>query len=217
MVHRGLPCERGAGPMRDSGLVLKEALVVVKRALKERGFSARRTTFYRRTEGGNTVVLSVQRGVKSSAAETEVALNYGVYSARIGERLQEDPSCALDVWRAHWRRRLTERGREKWLKIKATGSPEESAKAILSALEAVLPELVEHSTDEALCNEWLAGSSPGLVEMKRLLYLTILVNEIGPAEKLGGLLGELRRSVSGGVHEKLIESQLAMAGVRVQR
>jgi hypothetical protein len=98
--------------------------------------------------------------------------------------------------------------------VRAMGSAEESAKEILEAVESVLPELAEHSTDEVLRTEWLAGVSPGLVAMQRLLYLTILVNEIGPAERLGSVLEELRSLVSGSVHAGLVEGQLVRAGVR---
>jgi hypothetical protein len=82
-------------------------------------------------------------------------------------------------------------------------------------LEAVLPELIAHSTDEALRDEWLSGLSPGIGKMQRLLYLAVLVHEIGRSEKLGSVVEELRRLVSGGVHEVLVERQLTAADIRV--
>jgi hypothetical protein len=100
--------------------------------------------------------------------------------------------------------------------VKVTDSVEESATIIRGALEGVLAELVEHSTDEALRSEWLSGSSPGIGNMQRLLFGAILVNEIGPSEKLGGVIRELRGLVSGSVHEGLVEGRLARASVRVQ-
>jgi hypothetical protein len=50
-------------------------------------------------------------GLTDESSSTEMTVNYGVYSARIGSRLEEDPSSALDVMKAHWRKRLTEGGR----------------------------------------------------------------------------------------------------------
>ena len=199
----------------ESGVVVKEALVVVRRPLKERGFVVKGTSFHREMDDGNIVMVSLQKSTKSTPVESEVTLNYGVYSARLGSRLQDDPSSALDVMKAHWRKRLTEDGRERWLHVKASDSADKSAQVILDAVEGVLPDLLEHATDEALRNEWISGSSPGLGKMQRLLFAAILVNETGPAEKLDNVIGELRDLVAGGVHEGLVERQLARAGVRV--
>jgi hypothetical protein len=197
----------------ESGVALKNALVAVRQALKAQGFSAKGTTFYRKTHGGNTVVLSVQKSVKSSPAEAEVTLNYGAYSARLGSRLHDDASSALDITRAHWRKRLREDGREKWLHVKATDAADAAGRVILAAVEGLLPEVLEHASDEALRDEWLAGSSPGLTDMQRLLFAAILVNEIGPAERLPTVIGELRHLVAGSIHQGLVEGQLTRAGV----
>jgi hypothetical protein len=199
----------------DSGSVLRAALVVMRKALKGRGFSAKGPTFHRRVADGNVIGLAVQRSVKSTAAEAEVTLNYGVYSARIGSRLQEDPSSALDLGSAHWQRRLRENGREKWLHVKSVDSPDEVARMLLNAVETLLPDLLDHSTDEALRSDWLSGSAPGLTAMQRLLFGAILVNEIGPADRLRDTVEELRRLVAGSVHQGLVEGQLERAGVRL--
>jgi len=200
----------------DSSSVAREALVLVRKRLKEVGFSAKRTVFFRKVDGGNIVVLSIQRSTKSSRIELKMTINYGVYSTRIGTKLETDPSSALDLSKAHWRKRLTEDGNEKWLCVKSTDSPDESGSLLVRALQSVLPELVEHSTDEALRNQWLSGISPGIGGMQRLLYLAILVNEIGPREKLDSVVRELRTSVAGKIHEGLVERQLTIAGIRVQ-
>jgi hypothetical protein len=199
----------------NSGSVLNAALINVRRALKERGFVAKRNSFHRRTEAGNTLLLSIQKSVSSSATDTQVALNYGVYSARIGSRLQDEPKAALDVSRAHWSKRFTEGGREKWLHVKATDSADETARVLLDAVEGLLPDWLEHATDEALRDEWLSGSSPGLVKMSRLLFAAILVNAIGPAERLNDVVGELRKLVADGIHQGRVERLLETAGVRV--
>jgi hypothetical protein len=202
--------------MTDSGLVLKGALTHVKRALKQRGFASRGTTFYRTSDQGNTVALSVQKSRHSSDAEAQITINYWVYCVRIGEKLEDDPSWALDVAMAHWRRRLAEGGREKWLHVKATDHVEETATAILRGIEEVFDDLVAHSTDEALVEAWLAGSSPGLTKMQRLTFLSVLLSELGPTKRVEDVVGELRRLVSGTVHESLIEGRLARAGVVVR-
>ena len=52
--------------------------------------------------------------------------------------------------------------------------------------------------------------------MQRLLFLAIVLNEIGPSERLGGVVRELRDLVSGSVYEALMDGRLAREGVRVQ-
>lgn len=139
----------------------------------------------------------------------------GVHSARIGTRLQEEPSYAFDLTKAHWVERLRERGEERWLRVTPTDSVETAAKTIVDAINGLLPYLLAHATDEALRDEWLQGSAPGLTNLQRLLYTSILVNEIGPSDRLGQVVAELRGVVAGTVHEGLVEGRLARAGVRV--
>jgi Domain of unknown function (DUF4304) len=215
MADAALSCERGAVPVTGSDRALRDALAVVRRRLKARGFTAKGMTFYQRVDGGNTIMVSLQKSVESFAAEAKIVINYGVYSARLGERLQSDPSSAVDIWKAHWRKRLTENGREKWLFVNATNDAEDQAQVILAAFESILPDLLDHSTDETLRRSWLSGVSPGITNMQRLLFLAILINEQGPAEQLTAVVAELRSLVSGTVHERFVERQLATAAVRV--
>jgi hypothetical protein len=88
---------------------------------------------------------------------------------------------------------------------------------ILAAFESILPDLLDHSTDDTPCRLWLSGVSPGMTKMQRLLFLAILINEQGPAEQLTAVVAELRSLVSGTVHEGFVERQLAKAAVRVPR
>jgi len=204
----------GASTMIESGAVLKEALALVRRALKERGFRAKGANFHRKSQDGNVIMLSIQKSTTSTVAASLVTLNYGVYSALLGSKFQDEPGAATDIWRAHWRKRLSDGGREKWLTIAATDSPDVCAQVILGAVQSVLPELVAHSTNPALRDEWLGGASPGLTDMNRLLYAAVLVNQIGPVERIAEVLGELRASVADSVHEALVERELARAGVQ---
>jgi len=203
--------------MIESGAVLKEALALVRRALKERGFSAKGVNFHRKSQDGNVIMMSIQKSTTSTVAASLVTLNYGVYSALIGSKFQDDPAAATDILRAHWRKRLSGGGREKWLTIAATDLPDDSAQVIVDAAESILPELVAHSTNQALRDEWLGGASPGLTKMDRLLHAAVVVNEIGPLEKVAGVVGELRALVARGVHEGLVERQLARAGVQLPK
>jgi hypothetical protein len=201
--------------MMDSKAMLKDALGAVRQRMKAHGFSAKGTSFHRKNEEGNTELISVQKSVKSSSEVSEVTVNYGVYSARVGNGLGDDPSSALDVAQAHWRKRLTREGREQWLVVRATDSAEEAARLLVDAVDSVLSELNEQSSDERLRDVWLTGASPGIGAMQRLLFLAIILKDLGPSEDLSRVVAELRTLVSGGVHAGLVERQLSMAGVQV--
>jgi hypothetical protein len=193
---------------------LKEILGLVRRALKERRFSSRGLTFFRKADRcENTLLISIQRSVKSTSTDSLVTINYGVRSRCIERRLKQRTTGAVDVSTAHWRKRLSEGGREKWLHLRMLDSVEDNAATILRSVEGVLEELEEHSTDEALRDEWLTASSPGIGRMQRLLYLAVLLDEIGPADKLPAVLSEVRHLVAGSVHEGEVERQLADAGL----
>jgi hypothetical protein len=68
----------------DSKTVLKEAFVIVKCAMRARDYSAKGTTFYHSAEDGNTVVLSLQRSVKSSSARTVPSFSAGHRLVHLG-------------------------------------------------------------------------------------------------------------------------------------
>ncbi|HEX4826008.1 MAG TPA: DUF4304 domain-containing protein [Candidatus Polarisedimenticolaceae bacterium] len=175
------------------------------------GFSHRGTTFFRKHDDGNTLLLSLQKSTKSLASETLVTINYGVYSARVGGRVKGSIQPAPDIWEAHWRRRLSEGKSEKWLRIESAATPEEVAGILLEAAAGVLFELEQRSSDEELRDEWLVGTSPGLTEMQRLVYLAILVSEIGPVDRLDDVWCQVRSNT----HRDAIERQLAELGIRL--
>jgi len=195
-----------------SAAVLAQALASAKRTFAARGFAGTKTKLFWVVEGGNTLTVALQSSARSSSAERLVTLNYGVYSARIGAKLQEDDeSAARDVSSAHWCKRLCEQGQERWLSVKATDSVVGVTERVVAAFEGILPDLLAHSKDEALRDAWLAGAGPGLTAMQRLLYAAILVHELGPRDRLDGVLAELRGRVSGTMHEGTIERRLARA------
>lgn len=200
----------------DSNSVLKALLAEMKNHLKALGFKGRGSCFHRAAQGGNIEILSIQKSVKSSAEESLATINYGVHSAIVGRELSDDAGSLPDIDQAHWRRRLSEGNREKWLAIKAADSIDGYLQDFLGHLDAVLTDLSAHATDASLRDVWMTGQSPGIGEMQRLLFLAVLVNKIGPAEHLEGVISALRKLVSGSVHERLIDRQLAKAGIEVR-
>jgi hypothetical protein len=127
--------------------------------------------------------------------------------------MREDASAATDVRRAHWRRRIKEDGVERWIAVSGADDGARIARVLMTASTAALEDLENHASDEALRDERLAGSSPGLVETQRLLYLAVLLRDIGPDPQVPGVVATLRNRVSGTVHEGRIERQLGGLGL----
>ena len=111
----------------NTATVTKDAIAILRRELKRRGFASKGTTFHRRTERGNTILIQVQKSRYSTADEAKVTLNFGIYSARLGARLGDENAAALDLARAHGRERPSENGQEKWWAVYPTDSPAELA------------------------------------------------------------------------------------------
>ncbi len=204
--------------MMDSVGVAKEAFGLVRKGLKTQGFAAKGVTFYRKVASENTELVAIQKSLKSSRAESLVTMNYGVYCAWVGSSRGEEPSASLVVAKAHWQKRWTEVGAERWLQVRPRDAAADIARVIMNALEnAVLPDLKEHSSNESLRDTWLAGSSPGITEMQRLLFLALLLKKIGPTDCLDSVVKELQKKVAGTVHAGLVDYDLARAGIQVRQ
>jgi hypothetical protein len=201
----------------DVRVEFRDALAILRRSLRAQGFAGKGAAFHRAAASGNVETISIQKSTKSSGAELLIAINYGVYSARIGGCLGEDVSLSRDVFSAHFRKRVSENGRELWLHVTAKDSAGSIAELLLGAIKTALADLVEHSTDEALRDTWLSGTSPGIVNTRKLLFLSILLNTIGPADRLPDVVKELRKSVENSIHSALVEQQLARAGILVEK
>ncbi len=180
----------------------------LKNELKRRGYSAKGSTFARLHPSGNSLLIASQRSTKSTHLETLVTLNYGVYSAQIGRWLEDEPTAARDITRAHWRRRIRESGREKWIRIASESSNEDASRELLEQLSLAATDLENHGSDENLRDDWLVGVSPGLTEIERLLYLAILLHQIGPRDRLAEVLAALRSLVEGRPQEGIVRRQL---------
>lgn len=200
--------------MTSSTEVFKAALADLKRNAKAWGFLARGATLVRGDNATNAALILLQKNRSASAELTKVALTYGVYSRRLGRALQEAPSAATDVWRAHWRERLVRDDREVWIEIVANDSPEKIAVLLTQGVESILPDLTSHTSDESLRDEWLGNRSPGLTEGERLLNLAVLIHIIGPSERLAGVLAQLYKLIDGQPNEQYVRATLAVAGVR---
>jgi hypothetical protein len=145
--------------------------------------------------------------------ESKITLNYGVYCGIVADAMAERIK-APTVWDTHWRERLSHAGRERWIVVAESTSVSECAMEFSSAIEEVLPDLLKHGSNEVLRDVWLSGRSPGLVDVRRLLYLTLLMKELGPRERLGEVIHDLRvvaarTGALGQIERRLVDAGLA--------
>lgn len=193
--------------------IMKKVSVAVRRVLAERGYGGSGTTFVRRGDDGNTLIVELQKGSKSTPTAAVLTINYGVYSARVGRCLDEDSAAARDVARAHWRSRIDEDGRERWLTISVAASEVDIETELRPVLAEVDADLQSHRSDVELRDAWLTGHGGGLTRMQRLIYLSCLVKQIGPADRLDEVVGELRAYVEGRPQAAIVRHQLARIGI----
>jgi hypothetical protein len=171
------------------------------------GFRTRGGVFHRIVEGNRLLVTP-----QSSRDSPRIAVNYGVVSRRLSERLETDFQ-KLDVWSAHLRDRVTRPdGQEMW----ATTEIPHSVDELVTRTVVAAQTQAEATSDGSLRDLWLTGTAPGITEHQRLLYLAILLNEIGPASLLAPTLAALRGQSGdvGDLKRSMLEARLTFAGVR---
>lgn len=204
--------------------VVRKVAAHLQRSLKAAGFAydSKRRAFYRDATAGyrdaadrNVVMFDLQPNKWSTASEVQVTINYGVRSTRVARVLDTDQLGVPAVSECHWRDRITgEDGRERWLTISADDEPEVRAAEWLAIIsEQVIPELEKHATDESLRDVWMTGRGSGLTQSQRLLYLVLMLRDLGPQERLTPVVEELWALAAGTTREGVVSRQLARLGL----
>jgi hypothetical protein len=189
-------------------------------ALRHVGFSRKGKTFYHQ-EQGNWGLVDFQKSTKSTADQVLFTVNLGVASTRLLRFYaggQDVGTPALD--QCHWRQRigaLLPHPEDKWWPIRAISVVDNLEEVSDLLMRSGIPAIRKNIADEQLRDMWLSGVSPGLTDIQRLMHLTVLLQAIGPAEQLDGILQELQRVSSGKPTALLVKShiqQLREAGTK---
>jgi hypothetical protein len=149
--------------------------------LKSAGFSKKGAVF-RRTTAEVVHVIAIQKSRRSTAASIEFAVNLGVASKLLLDREGVDPA-KVRADECHWWRRLTDADTESdsWWTVDGSESARRAADTVRQILhDRALPLFATLSSDGVLRDLWLAGKSPGLTEVQRLVNLAVLTSQIGP-------------------------------------
>jgi Domain of unknown function (DUF4304) len=172
----------------------KELLSIMATRLGEAGFRRKGGSFYLR-EGGNWGVVNFQKSGKSTTDVILFTVNVGIASGVLlnFSGLRESDVPRID--QCHWRKRLGfffAEPSDTWWRIDATASLSAIAQEIIGALlQLAIPEMKRYLSDASLLELWASGVSPGLTEVERLKYLSVLLKMTGKA----GFLDEVRNTL----------------------
>ena len=149
-----------------------------------------------------TVSSQVPRGFTGHEDDLFGLVNMGgrAYDPTIGRFLQPDPFV----------QNLFNEG---WLSIGRDDSTDDATLPLLQMVDSALEDLAAHSSDERLRDDWLSGRSPGITKVQRLMFLALILNDIGPRHLLEGTLAELRAVLADGPQARIAEHRLAAAGI----
>lgn len=181
----------------------KQLLREVASELRRHGFTRNGQRFYLQDDG-NWGLISFQKSTRSTPLKLMFTVNLGVASARLlrffpparfrvaeGKAKPLDPEC-------HWRQRLgyvlPEKQDEWWSMTSGTDLDQLAGEIQGYLINLAVPQIQKHISDQALLELWLSGESPGLTQLQRLEYLSVLLKGLGPRRLLEQTLEELRHT-----------------------
>jgi hypothetical protein len=158
------------------GALIRDWLTPV---LKDHGFRRVGRSYER--EGDEVIgVVDVQRSLRETGCE-RLTVNLGVASKKVFAFANHRTGKRTPIELCHWRVRLgrtMEHAGDAWWELCEAADLERVGSEVSEALvKNGLPALDRMSSNEALRSEWAAGRAPGITELQRLQFLSILLNE----------------------------------------
>jgi hypothetical protein len=153
-----------------------EVIEALTKVLKPLGYTKRRHTF-RRLSDGNSAVIEVQRSVESDQNTVKFTINIGVVCGRLLEDW-EPVLIKAGSSSAHLRNRIgyfLPEPHDKWWVLDVSTDTSAVSLELSTLLERnVVPYLSQHLSDRDLVTLWVTGRSPGLTERQRVQHLRAL-------------------------------------------
>ena len=169
-------------------------------ALMKLGYTKVRNSFYI-SHDGNWGIINFQLSQKSGFSQKLFTVNVGIASKRILAFLGFQTSNRKPgIWDTQFRMRLGHllpENKDVWWSLDQDTNIESMGRFIQDLVVIyALPTVEKYIADESLRDLWMTGNSPSLTEIERLLYLSVLVQQIGPIEILEPTIKELERQTS---------------------
>ncbi len=173
----------------------EQLLKDVSASLRNAGWSRAGKTLYIE-KCNNWVLINFQKSQKSTSKNLLFTVNIGICSRRLAEFFTpEKVDVRPAVEDCHWRRRvglLLPDHSDKWWSIDDRTPLGDLVEEIRSCLEQkAIPELERYACDKDMQLLWLSGHSPGLTDIQRLMYLSVLLKAAGSPEEMQAVLREL--------------------------
>ncbi len=145
-------------------------------------------------------LINFQKSTKSTKHEVIFTINIGI-SSQILFQFYNEPIKRPKIEDCHFRQRIGHilpQPKDTWWTINDNSNLAGLDEEILTSTgHYIIPELQKYSSNSALRDLWISGRSPGLTKFQRLMHLMVLLNEIGPTEKLEQIIEELRFGTKG--------------------
>lgn len=174
---------------------------VVFPPLRREGFNKVRRAYYY-LFAGNWGIIDFQHSNKSDSNHITFTINVGIASRRILHFLgQVKHDKKPDIWDTQWRVRighLMPENVDTWWTLDHDTDVDALSRTILhSVVNYSVPAIHRFIRDEDLCNLWLTAKSPSLTEVQRLLFLAVLLKQIGPYEYFEATIKDLQQKSAG--------------------
>ncbi|KPJ65105.1 MAG: hypothetical protein AMJ43_11410 [Coxiella sp. DG_40] len=167
---------------------------------------------------GNIGIIDFQKSNKSTNNHVFFTVNLAVILHSLYEfEGFHTPIEKLREENGHWRERLgyllPERSDVWWEVSKDTDMDAIGHELVLIIKDYAIPEIMQYISDENLMNLWIEGKSPGLTNIQRLEYLTVLLKLKGYNKFLQKAIEELKTVSRGKPYEHAVKIHLRLLGI----
>jgi hypothetical protein len=159
-------------------------------------------------------VVEFQKSRKSTATRVVFTINLGITSKAVAKFLNP----LSDVMRptiqdCHWTVRLGELltpPRDAWWHYEHPPQPADNHTDAFGLLrDLALPLLDQMSSDDALIALWRSGEAPGLTDLQRLIFASILLCKKKATAELNEFVDEMRKTSAGKKSAASVASHIA--------
>jgi hypothetical protein len=167
---------------------------IIAPELQALNYKRSNSNFILTSQNTNTGVINFQKSTKSTSELIIFTVNIGVCSSRLITFFNHQRR-SLDIWDCQLRLRLGWLMEEKgdlWWNIDSNTDADVLGRTICDSILAFgVNEIVTYISDSALRDLWVTGRSPGLTKIERLMYLSVLLKDLGPVDILQQIIQEM--------------------------
>ena len=178
----------------------KELLNNLKPFFKSYNYLKKGTSFYCLKEE-NYGLFAFQKSFSSNTSKVIFTINVGIYSQVLASFFTpEKVKLQASIYDCHWTDRVKEKlfpFHEKWWSVDDQVSIMELSEEVQDYLKKSIADINNYISDKKLLSLWLSGQSPGITNLHRLMYLSVLLKYSGDIDQLKSVKNELIKMSEG--------------------